>query len=176
MTAILILVGIAVAIVGTIVLVTVPFKHVEAVARDFSWRRSVHIGQRVWVQKRSKRQPRKSIDARNVEAHNADDPNKLHYTYEKRVWRDMRTVPAAGLSQATVRDPQYILAKDEEVRRTSESYEARFVSEMGSPTRRRCGLPDGNRCRQAQSINWAATRSGAYGRSSLQRLQLTSAR
>jgi hypothetical protein len=131
MTAILILVGIVVAAIGTIVLVTVPVKHVEAVARDFPWRRSVRIGTRVWVKKRSKRQPKASINTRNVEVQNADDPNKLHYSYEKRVWRNMRSVPASGWRQATVRDPQYSLGRDEEVRGRSELYEAKFVSEEG---------------------------------------------
>jgi hypothetical protein len=131
MTAILILVGIVVVIIGTIVLVTVPVKHVEAVARDFPWRRSVRIGTRMWVKKKSKRQPKTSIDIRNVKVQNADDPDKLHYTYEERVWRNMRSVPVSGWSQATVRDPKYTLVRDEEVRGRSELYEAKFVSEEG---------------------------------------------
>lgn len=131
MTAILILVGIVVVITGAIVLVTVPVKHAEAVARDFPWRRRVHIGTRVWVTKKSKRQPKPSIDIRNVKVQKPDNPDKLHYTYEARVWRNMRSVPASGRSQETVRDPQYTLRTDEEVRRRSESYEANFVSEEG---------------------------------------------
>jgi hypothetical protein len=113
-------------------LFTVPVKHVEAVARDFSWRRSVDIGKRVWITKKSKRPPRTS-DVRYVQAHNADDPKKLYYTYEKRVWRDMRTVPCSGRSLETVRDPEYTLGKDEEVRRRNEWYHAKFVSETGTP-------------------------------------------
>jgi hypothetical protein len=133
MTAILILVGIAVVIIAAIILVTVPVKHVAAVARDFSWRRSVDIGKRVWITKKSKQRPRTSADVQNVEVHNADDPKKLYYTYEKRVWRDMRTAPRMGWSQATVQDPEYTLAKDEQVRRRSEWYQTKFVSETGTP-------------------------------------------
>jgi hypothetical protein len=131
MTAILILVGVVVVIIGTIGLVTVPVKHVDAVARGFPWRRSVRIGMRVWVKKKSKRQPKASIDIRNVKVQNANDPNKIRYTYEKRVWRNMRSATASGLSQATVRDPQYTLGRDEEVRGRSKSYEAKFVSKDG---------------------------------------------
>jgi hypothetical protein len=113
---------------------------VEAVAKEFSWRRSVDIGRRVWITKKSKRRPRTSADARNVEAHNAEDPKKLYYTYEQRVWRDMRTVPRTGRSQETVRDPEYTLGKDEQVRRKSERYEARFVSEIGTPYSAKVGF------------------------------------
>lgn len=133
MTAILILILIAVVIVTAIVLFTMPFRHMEAVAREFRWRRSVDIGKRVWITKKSKGRPRTSADVRNVEPHNADDPKKLYYTYEKRVWRDMRTVPRAGWSQETVADPEYVLGKDEQVRRKSEWYQAKFVSEIGTP-------------------------------------------
>lgn len=131
MTAILILGGIVVVIISTIVLVTVPVKHAEAVARDFRWRRSMRIGTRVWVKKKSKRQPKPSIDIRNAKVQNADDPDKLRYTYEERVWRNMRSFTVSGLSQETVRDPEYILGRDEEVRGRSELYEATFVSEKG---------------------------------------------
>ncbi len=130
--AIIILAGIVVVVIGTIVLITVPVRHVEAVARDFTWRRRVDIGTRVWVKRKSKRQPKSSADIRNVETRNADDPDKLHYTYEERVWRNMRSVPASGRGQVTVRDPVYVLGRDEEVRRRSKSYQARFVSEDGS--------------------------------------------
>jgi hypothetical protein len=85
----------------------------------------------VWVKKKSKRQPKASIDIRNVKVQNANDPNKIRYTYEKRVWRNMRSATASGLSQATVRDPQYTLGRDEEVRGRSKSYEAKFVSKDG---------------------------------------------
>jgi hypothetical protein len=131
MTVILILVGIVVVIIGTIVLVTMPVRRAEAVARDFRWRRSVRIGTRVWVKKRSKRQPKPSIDIRNVKVQNADEPNKLRYTYEERVWRNIRSFTRSGLSQETVRDPEYVLGRDEEVRGRSELYEATFVSEKG---------------------------------------------
>jgi len=43
----------------------------------------------------------------------------------------MRSVSVSGRSQETVRDPQYILRGDEEVRRRSESYQAEFVSDEG---------------------------------------------
>jgi len=128
---ILILVGIAVIIIGTIFLVTMPVRHVQAVARDLRWRTSVRIGTRVWVRKKSKRRPRPSIDIRNVEVQNADDPDKLRYTYEKRTWRNMRSVSASGSSRETVREPEYTLGRDEEVRGRSALYKARFVAEEG---------------------------------------------
>lgn len=132
MTAILILIGIVVVIIAVIALVTVPVKHVEAVARGFSWRRIVHIGRRVWVKKKSKRQPKPSADIQNVEVQHPDDPGKLYYIYEERVWRNMRSVPASGRREEPVRDPQYTLGRDEEVRRKTDSYEARFHSEDGT--------------------------------------------
>ena len=131
MTAILVLVGIAVVAVGATVLIAIPFRHVEATAKSFPWHRSVRIGQRVWIRKKSKRQPRSSPDIRNVKALNANDPDKIRYTYEKRVWRNMRNVPASGSGHATVEDPHYTLGRDEQVRSRSESYEARFATEEG---------------------------------------------
>jgi hypothetical protein len=130
-TIILIPVGIVVVILGTIVLVTLPVRQVEAVARGFTWRRSARIGVRVWVRKKSKRQPRTANEIRNVKIRNADRPNKLRYTYQERVWRYSRSVSESGSSQETVRDPQYTLRMNEEVRGKSESYEARFVSDEG---------------------------------------------
>lgn len=132
MTAILVLIGIGVVIVAAIVLVAVPVKHADGVAKDFYWRRSVHIGTRAWVMRKSKRRPRSSADVRNVEVHNADEADKLHHTYEQRVWRNMRTVPTSGHGQESVRDPLYTLGKDEAVRRSSALYQATFVSETGT--------------------------------------------
>lgn len=132
MTATLIFIGVATAIVVVIALITVPVTHVEGVSSSFYWRRIVHIGRRVWIQKKSKRKPGSSADIRNVEVRNADDPDNLHYTYEKRVWRNMRTVPVTGRKQETVRNPAYTLGRDEQVRRKTESYEAAFVSEEGA--------------------------------------------
>lgn len=129
MTAILI--GIVVVIIAVIVLVTVPVKHAEAVARDFSWRRIVHIGRRVWVKKKSKRKPKPSVDIRNVEVQHPEDPRKLYYSYEERVWRNMRSIPASGRREEPARDPPYTLGSDEEVRRRTDSYKARFLSEDG---------------------------------------------
>jgi|ERR1700689_1082867 hypothetical protein len=129
MTAIVIFVGIVAVVISTFVLVVVPVRHVDAVARDFPWRRSVRIGTRAWVRKGSKRQPKASIDIRNVRIQNADDPKKRRYTYEARVWRNMRRVTASGLSHATVRDPEYELGRNEEVRGKEALYQARFVSE-----------------------------------------------
>jgi len=137
MAAIFILAGVAAVIVAVIVLVTVPVRHVEAVARSFTWRRSVRIGTRVWVKRRSRRQPRTANEVRNLKAHNADNPKKLRYTYEERVWRHTRTVSDSGSGQETVRDPRYTLTGNEEVRGKPESYEARFLSEQdGSYTAR----------------------------------------
>jgi len=82
MTAILILVGIVVVVIGTVVLVMVPVRHAEAVARAFPWSRSVRIGRRAWVKQKSRRQPKPSVDIRNVKVQNADDPDKIHYIYE----------------------------------------------------------------------------------------------
>ena len=120
-------------LIAAIVLVTVPVRHEEAVTREFHWRRSVDIGKRVWVTKKSRRRPRTTADVRNVAAHNADDPKKLYHTYEKRVWKDMHTVPRAGRGHETVQDPAYTLAMDEQVRRRNELYKAKFVSEIGTP-------------------------------------------
>jgi len=131
MTPILILVGVVVVVIGTIVLVTVPVRHAEAIARDFPWRRSVYIGTRTWVKKKSRRQPKTSSDIRNVQVQNANVPDKLHYTYEKRVWRNMRSIPASGRGQESVRDPLYTLGRDEAVRRRTQSYQASFLSEDG---------------------------------------------
>jgi hypothetical protein len=144
MPATLILVGIVIVVIATIVLVAVPVKHVEAVAREFYWRRIVHIGRRVWVKRKSKRQPKPSVDIRNVAAQNADDPSKLHYTYEERVWRNMRTAPATGRRQTPLRDPLYTLGRDEEVRGTTDSYEARFVSAEGRRYRAKVRLAQWN--------------------------------
>lgn len=132
MTAILILIGIGVVIIAVIVMVTVPVKHVEAVARDFSWRRMVHIGRHVWVKKKSKRQPKPSADIQNVKVQYPDDPGKLCYLYEQRVWRNMRSVPASGRREEPVRDPRYTLGRDEEVRNRTDSYKAAFLSEDGT--------------------------------------------
>ena len=172
---IIILAGIVVVVIGTIVLITVPVRHVEAVARDFTWRRRVDIGTRVWVKRKSKRQPKSSPDIRNVETRNADDPDKLHYTYEERVWRNMRSVLASGRGQANVRDPVYVLGRDEEVRGRSKSYEAKFVSKDGRRYSAKIQFTQWKvlTVRRAQSTNWAATCLGAYGQSSLPNVQLT---
>lgn len=150
MTAIFILAGIAVVIIGTIVLVTVPVTHAEVVARGFPWRKSVHIGARVWVKKKSKRRPKPSADVRSVEVHNADDPKKIRYTYEQRLWRDMRSVHASGRGQENVRDPEYTLAGNEEVRRRTELYEAEFVSGEG-----------GRYCAKVRVAQWRLLTEGA---------------
>ena len=76
MAAIFILAGVAAVIVVVIVLVAVPVRHVEAVAASFTWRRSVRIGTRVWVKRRSRRKPRTSNEVRNLVVQNADDPRK----------------------------------------------------------------------------------------------------
>jgi hypothetical protein len=131
MTAVLILVGIVVVTISTIILVAVPVRYMEAVAKDFRWRRSVQIGTRVWVNKRGKRQPKTSSDIRNVTVLNAGGAGNPRYTYEKRVWRNMRSVSISGRGQATVREPSYTLGRSEEVRSRHDSYEARFVSEEG---------------------------------------------
>jgi hypothetical protein len=60
---ILILDRIVVVVIGTIVLVAVPVRHVEAVARDLPWRRSVDIGTRVWVRHRYTRVGKERIEA-----------------------------------------------------------------------------------------------------------------
>jgi hypothetical protein len=148
--AILILVGIAVVIIGTILLATVPVRHVEAVARDFPWRTSVRIGTRVWVRKKSKRRTEPSVDIRNVEVQNADDPDKLRYTYEKRAWRNVRSVSVSGRSQETVREPEYTSGRDEEVRGRSPLYKATFVAEEG-----------GFYSAQVRSARWKLLREGA---------------
>jgi len=62
-TIILILVGIVIVINRHDVLVTLPVRQVEAVARGFTWRRSARIGMRVWVRKNlsgSRGQPTRS--------------------------------------------------------------------------------------------------------------------
>jgi hypothetical protein len=56
----------------------------------------------------------------------------LYYTYEERVWRNMRSVPASGRREQPVRDPQYTLGRDEEVRKKTDSYKATFLSEDGT--------------------------------------------
>jgi hypothetical protein len=131
MTAILILIGVGVVIIAVIVLVTVPVTHVEAVARGLTWRRSVRIGTRVWVKRRSRRKPRTLNEVQSVKIQNPDDPKKLRYTYEERIWRYTRSVSASGSSQETVHDPEYTLAGNEEARGKRESYEADFISEQG---------------------------------------------
>lgn len=72
---------------------------------------------RVRVKKKSKRQPRASADIRNVEVQDADDPGKLHYSYDERARRNMRNVPVLGRNQRAVRDPACTLGRDEEVQR-----------------------------------------------------------
>lgn len=122
MTAIFILAGVAAVIIAVIVLITVPVRHVEAVARSFTWRRSVRIGTRVWVKRRSRRPPRTANQIRNLKTHKPTTPKKLRYTYEERVWRHTRIVSDSGSGQETVRDPRYTLMGNEEVGGKPESY------------------------------------------------------
>jgi hypothetical protein len=150
MTAILILAGVAVVIVATVVLVAVPVRHVEAVAESFTWRRSVRIGTRVWVKKRSRRKPRTSNETRNLVVQNADDPKKVRYLYEERVWRYTRTASASGSDQETVHDPQYTLIANQEARGKQASYQARFFSER-----------DGHYTARVRFAYWKSLRAGA---------------
>jgi len=64
---------------------------------------------------------------------------------------------------------------NEEVRGKSESYEARFVSEAGEHYSAKIPLAQWKSLKKDAEYQLAETRSGAYGQSSLQGLQLTSA-
>jgi hypothetical protein len=130
MTAILILVGIVVVVIGTIVLVTVPVKRAEAVARDFPWRRSVHIGTRTWVKKsRSGSRSHPSTSGTCRPKTPTSLPSSITPTRSVCGGTCASSQPRAGAR--TVRDPQYTLARDEAVRRKTEVYKANFVSEEG---------------------------------------------
>lgn len=163
MAAIFILAGVAAVVVVVIVLVAVPVRHVEAVATSFAWRRSVRIGTRVWVKRRSRRKPRTSNEVRNLVVQNADDPKELRYTYQERVWRYARTVSDSGSGQDTVRDPQYTLMGNQEARGKQESYEARFFSER-----------DGYYRARIRFAQWKSLQAGAtyrLGRSAFGRVR-----
>jgi len=126
---ILVLVGIVVVVIVAIAGFTVPARHAEAVANEFSWQRTIRIAARVWVEKKSKRKPPGEV--RNVEVHNAEDADNRYYTYEKREWRNERRVKRTGRTQADVQWPPYELGMDEQVRSRREWYKATFASEEG---------------------------------------------
>ena len=129
--AILILISIVALIIATIVLVTVPVRHVDAVASGFYWQRTAYLATAVWIRKKTKQEPRPSAGIRNVEVQFPEDPEKRRYTYEKRVWRRRRSSPASGSDQRNVHDPHYTLARNEEKIRESELYRASFVADTG---------------------------------------------
>jgi hypothetical protein len=124
---ILVLAG--VAVVAVAVLFLVPLRHAESEAREFPWRWRMRVGTPTWVGRRSKRLPSGNI--RYVVMYNDENPKKRYYSYEKRVWRNIRSIETSGWSQDTVRSPQYQLRNGEEVRRERQSYKAKFASEDG---------------------------------------------
>jgi hypothetical protein len=132
MTAIFILAGIVVVVVAAIVAVTVPVRRADVAVSEFSWSRTLLIGTRVWVRRRSKRRPSSSAGTiRNVEERKGADPSRRHYTYEEQVWRKMRRVPGSGRSQGDVRWPPHVLGKDEQIRKKKQSYKVTFTSDAG---------------------------------------------
>jgi hypothetical protein len=133
MKAILILIDIVVVSAGLTLLVRVPVRYVEAVAKDFPWLRTAALATPKWVTKESDRRPAPSPDIRNVRAKpvkKGDDPDRVRYTYERRRWRKKHRVPASGHSHADLREPQFVLRPNEVHRKEkdTEKYEVRFVS------------------------------------------------
>lgn len=132
MTAIFILVGIAVVVIAAIAAVAVPVRRADAVVSDFSWSRTLLIGTHEWVPRTSKRKPSSFLrNIRNVEVRDGDDPSSRRYAYQEQVWRKMRRAAVAGRSQDDVRWPPHMLGKDEEIKKRKQSYKVTFTSTAG---------------------------------------------
>jgi hypothetical protein len=136
------------AVLAVLLLTAVPWRHADATARDFSWRRRIDISQQVWVRTTGSSAP-PPPSARNVRKtqrlvpHTTSTAMRANgwsstsyrpetvYSYEVPQWQRARTVTAAGEGQAGVRWPACDLKENEREGRKAETYRAAFESTAG---------------------------------------------
>jgi len=133
---------------AAILLTIVPWRRVDAVAREFLWHRSIDINHQVWKQVTESR-TRPPGNARNVRMKkkviwvststaarqrgisSTTSQVIAVYSYEEPYWRLARKVTADGEGQAGASWPHYTLSNDERVGQRTEVYKTIFQDTNG---------------------------------------------